>query len=209
MKGRALACIREINKAFEKISSVPVILLVVLCLVVQAYAQDNWTVDGANGSLYVSGALTESACRLDMPSSHQDIQLENAGTGSLQKTGAQGKPLHFYLRLKDCVNDSATMIDERTGSVLWSPDQPAVRVSFLAKADKSNATLISVQGVSGIALRMKDGAGRDIRLGSQGEAIHLSPGQNELAYSVMTERTASRLTPGKFYSVINLHLSYE
>lgn len=27
---------------------------------------DNWDVDGANGTLYVHGALTESACRLAM-----------------------------------------------------------------------------------------------------------------------------------------------
>ncbi|WP_275075766.1 hypothetical protein [Providencia rettgeri] len=42
---------------------------------------DNWDVDGANGTLYVHGALTESACRLAMSSAYQTVELGTLGTG--------------------------------------------------------------------------------------------------------------------------------
>lgn len=44
-------------------------------LLPKAVAADNWQVEGANGVLQVRGALTESACRLEMTSARQDIWL--------------------------------------------------------------------------------------------------------------------------------------
>ncbi len=53
----------------------PLGLTALLWLLPAANAVDNWDVDGANGVLYISGALTESACRLEMDSARQDISL--------------------------------------------------------------------------------------------------------------------------------------
>ncbi|EPL3976027.1 fimbrial protein [Serratia ureilytica] len=207
MKRKVQLCIRYYSLVIGNLSLSFMIFAVSLLSTAQAH--DNWTVEGAHGNLYVSGALTESACRLDMQSAFQNIQLENIGTGSLPKVGSQGRPVTFILRLKDCLRNHSYIRDERAGSVLWSPDQPAVRVSFLAKAEGGNAELIRVQGASGIALRIRDMQGRDIMPGHWGEALLLAPGQNELAYSVIVERTASSLIPGKYFAVINLKLSYE
>jgi hypothetical protein len=53
-------------------------------------AVDNWDVEGANGSIYVHGILTESACRLEMTTARQDILLGGIGSGHLQKKEIEG-----------------------------------------------------------------------------------------------------------------------
>lgn len=83
---------------------VPLTLGTMLWLLPDARAKvDNWDVEGANGTLYVHGALTESACRLEMESARQDIALGDIGTGRLQSIGARGEPVRFELRLADCL----------------------------------------------------------------------------------------------------------
>ncbi len=70
-------------------------LLVLLATTVNATELDkvdNWDVDGANGTLYVHGALTESACRLAMTSANQTIDLGTIGTGQLQQVGQSEYP---------------------------------------------------------------------------------------------------------------------
>lgn len=42
-------------------------------------------VDGEHGVLHVSGALTESACRLEMSSADQSVELGDVGTGRLNR----------------------------------------------------------------------------------------------------------------------------
>lgn len=54
---------------------VPVVVGSLWALMPEACAADNWNVDGANGVLHVRGALTESACRLEMTSAYQDVWL--------------------------------------------------------------------------------------------------------------------------------------
>lgn len=170
---------------------------------------DNWNVDGANGTLYVYGALTESACRLDMTSAHQDIALGNTATGRLQAIGEQGTPVRLDLRLVDCLRNSAGSRDERTGGLIWADSQPAVTVSFSATRDADNPQLVKAQGVSGFGLRLETAQGDDIRLGSRGKPLLLTPGQNTLSYTVTPERTPAPLMAGSYRAVLEFHLSYD
>lgn len=170
---------------------------------------DNWDVEGANGTLYVHGALTESACRLDMTSAYQDIALGETGTGRLQTIGGQGAPVRFELRLMDCLHGPAGSPDERTGAVIWANDQPAVMVSFSATRDADNPQLVKVQGVSGLGLRLESASGDDVRLGSRGKPLLLTRGQNMLSYTVTPERTSAPLMAGSYRAVVDFHLSYD
>jgi type 1 fimbria pilin len=170
---------------------------------------DNWDAEGANGTLYVQGALTESACRLEMDSAHQDIALGEVGTGRLQVIGAQGEPVRFELRLADCLRSTAGSRDVRTGGLTWANEQPAVTVSFRATRDADNPQLVKARGVSGLGLRIADGHGRDVRLGSRGEPLLVTPGQNALSYTVTPERTPASLVAGSFRAVVDFHLSYD
>lgn len=188
---------------------VPVSLATLIMLLPPAQAVDNWDVDGANGSLYVHGALTESACRLEMESVRQDIALGEVGTGRLQQVGDRGEPVRFELRLADCLRSPAGSRDVRTGVLTWANQQPAVTVSFRATRDADNPQLIKTQGAAGLGLRMEDGRGQDVRLGSRGEPLLVTPGQNTLTYTVTPERTPADLMAGSYRAVVDFHLSYD
>lgn len=172
-------------------------------------AVDNWDVEGANGSLYVQGALTQSACRLEMASAHQTIALGETGTGRLQAVGARGEPVRFELRLTDCLHSPAGSQDLRTGGRAWANDQPAVTVSFNAARDADNPQLVKAQGVSGLGLRLETAQDEDVRLGSRGKPLPVSPGQDTLSYTVSPERTPAPLKAGSYQAVVDFHLSYD
>jgi type 1 fimbria pilin len=188
---------------------VPVTLGTMLMLLPPSHAADNWEVDGANGTLYVHGALTESACRLEMSSAHQDIWLGETGTARLEALGAQGTPVSFELRLKDCLRTPASLRDSRTGALTWAPNQPAVSVSFRAPSDMDSPQLVKAQGVSGLGLRLLDSRGKDVRLGSRGEPLFLTQGQSSLTYTVTPERTKAPLVAGAYRAAVDFQLNYD
>ncbi|MFQ6791101.1 fimbrial protein [Serratia marcescens] len=187
----------------------PLSLTALLWLLPSANAVDNWEVDGANGVLYVEGALTESACRLEMDSARQDLWLGEVATGRLAQPGDRGTPVAFELRLRDCLLGPAVSRDERTGALSWALNQPAVRVAFNAPADADNPQLVKAQGVSGLGLRLLDVHGRDVRLGSRGAPLWLTPGSDTLSYTVAAERTAAALNAGAYRAVVDFALSYD
>ena len=184
---------------------------IVLTLVLSgiAHASDNWEVDGANGVLRVHGALTESACRLEMTSARQDVDLGGTATGRLRKPGARGTPVKVELELLDCLPSRTHNRDRRNGNLLWSASQPAVSASFNAPGDVDNPQLIQVQGTKGLALRLTDRLGRDVSLGSRGEPLWLTPGQNILTYTVTPERTSAPLMAGAYWAQVNFRLHYD
>lgn len=189
---------------------VPLTLGTMLWLLPAAQATvDSGDVDGANGTLYVHGALTESACRLDMTSARQDVALGETGTGRLQVIGARGEPVRFELSLMDCLRSPAGSPDERTGGLTWADNQPAVTVSFTAPRDADNPQLVKVQGVSGLGLRLENAQGEDVRLGSRGTPLLLTPGQNTLSYTATPERTPAPLMAGSYRAVVDFHLNYD
>lgn len=170
---------------------------------------NNWDVDGAYGVLYVRGALTESACRLEMSSARQDIDLHEIGTGKLRNIGDSGTPVSFELRLADCLDTEIGLRDTRTGGQMQSIGQPAVRVSFRSMHDIDSPQLIKAHGVSGLGLRLLDERRQDVRLGERGLPLQLEQGENTLRYSVTPIRTAASLEAGAYHAVVNFHLSYE
>ncbi|ASM15415.1 type 1 fimbrial protein [Serratia marcescens] len=188
---------------------VPVCLCVMLWLMPSALAADNGQVEGAHGVLHVRGELTESACRLEMASAYQAVQLGNTATAQLAKVGDRGVPVNVQLHLRDCLRGPTANRDQHTGNLLWSAHQPAVSVSFIAPADADNPELVKVHGASGLALRMTDERGRDIRLGSRGAPLVLALGQNALNYRITPERTRAPLLPGAYAAVVDFQLSYD
>lgn len=170
---------------------------------------DNWNVDGAHGVLHVHGALTESACRLDMATARQTVELGETGTGRLLNVGDRGTPVAVTLRLYDCLRSGARNRDWRSGNLTWDPVQPAVSVGFVAPADVNSPSLIGVRGASGLALRLTDADHRDVRLGSRGKPLLLLPGQNVLTYYVVPERTGAPLNAGGFQANIDFWLNYD
>lgn len=193
---------------------VPLTLIAMLALLPNAHGQsrDNNFTDGASGVLQIRGALTESACRLEMSSARQEIQMGETGTGRLQKVGDRGTPVAFQLRLQDCLRSpvgNRDSRDSRNGGLTWAAHQPAVTVSFSTVVDADNPQRVKVQGASGIALRITDLLGQDVRLGSRGQPLLLTPGQNTLTYNVAPERTRAPLVAGAYSAEVDFRLSYD
>lgn len=51
--------------------------------------------------------------------------------------------------------------------------------------------------------------GEDVRLGSRGKPLLLTPGQNSLSYVITPERTAANLAAGSYRAAVDFHLSYD
>lgn len=68
-----------------------------------------------NGTLHVYGALTESACSLEMTTARQEVWLGETGTAHFQRPGDRGTPVAFELTLKDCLQAPASNRDAWTG----------------------------------------------------------------------------------------------
>lgn len=190
-----------------KVMMIPLMLGCMSGLLPSAHAED--MLDGNHGTLYVQGSLTESACRLEMESAYQAVDLGDTGTGRLQQVGSRGEPVRVELRLTDCLRSPIGSRDVRTGAMTWARDQPVVSVSFSATRDADNPQLVKAQGVSGLGLRLKDDRGQDVRLGSRGKPLLLAPGQNSLSYTLAAERTPAALVAGSYRSAVDFQLSYD
>lgn len=181
----------------------------ILMLMQQARAVDNWDVEGANGTLHVYGSLTESACSLEMATARQEVWLGESGTAQFQHPGDRGTPVAFELRLKDCLRAPASNRDAWTGALAWSSSQPAVSLAFMAPADSNAPGLIKVSGVTGLGLQLADASGLPVRLGARNKPVLLTPGQNTLTYTVTPVRTPATLGAGAYRAVIDFRLYYD
>lgn len=169
---------------------------------------DNWDVDGAHGTLYVTGALTESACRLAMSSAYQTVNLGTTGTGQLQHEGQTGTPVAVQLRLEDCLSGESRNRN-KLGNLLWSPDMPAMKIRFLAAADNQNPQLAAVTGAKGIALQLSNASYHPLAIGQYSTPELVSPGQNQLTYYVTPIRTTAGLSSGAYQAIIRFQVSYD
>ena len=165
--------------------------------------------DAMSGVLEISGEFVNSPCVLDMSSADQSVDLGNVSRSQLLRPGDQASPVAFQLRFLDCNRASGSLMNERTGNLVWSAYQPVVSVAFLAPADADDPRLVKVQGVTGMGLRLTDALGRDVRLGSRGEPLFLAYGNDTLTWQVQPTRTRAALSNGAFRATVDLRFIYE
>ncbi|MBH2695595.1 MULTISPECIES: fimbrial protein [Serratia] len=180
--------------------------LLAVALLATSFAEAD---EGNHGVLFVHGALTEGACRLDMASAYQDVWLGETTTGSLARVGERTKPVAFQLRLRDCLRMGGAIQDARLGNRVWDAYQPAVTVSFNAPFDADNAQLVKVRGAGGLALRLLDGDKKDVRLGSRSRPRLLAGANDVLNFYVMAERTRAPMVAGAYQAAIDFRMSYD
>ncbi|HIF2548594.1 TPA: fimbrial protein [Salmonella enterica] len=166
-------------------------------------------VDGNHGILTIAGQLVDSPCRLSMESRDQTVDLGTLATADLANIGASSQPLEFMVHLEGCLRASGHLRDARSDSTTWGVDQPVVNVAFMAPVDMSDPSLIKLNGVQGIALRLKDARNHVVIPGSQGVPQLLIPGNNTLRWTIIAERIPGPLTPGAFRAVTDFRLSYD
>lgn len=186
--------------------------LIIVCLLLTSsftWAKDFSNVDGESGVLHVSGALTQGACRLEMQSAWQQIELGIVTTGDFVTAGQRGTPVPFQLILRDCLMNGGRLQDTVKRGTVWDNLQPVVSVSFVAPADDNSPGLVKVDGAQGLGLRLLDSLQRDVRLGSRSEPVFVSPHRDVLTWYVVPERTSAPLVAGAFTATVSFRLNYD
>ncbi|ELE9730705.1 type 1 fimbrial protein [Enterobacter kobei] len=166
-------------------------------------------VDGEHGLLTITGELVDSPCRLSMDSRDQTVDLGTLDSSELSYLGARSRPVTVTVRLEGCLPASGRLYDEQTGQSMLGNNQPVVNVAFIAPSDVNNPALMKLDGVEGIALRVRDDHKRDVHFGSRSVPQLLAPGDNTLHWTIMAERVPGPLRPGPFRAVTDFKMSYD
>ena len=172
-------------------------------------ADETLVQDEMSGTLEVYGSLTESACRLEMESLHQTIELGNTDSAKLLHPGDRATPVTFKLMLKECVRGRSAVRDPRTGALTWSSMQPAVSVYFSGNSDADVPEYVQVKGTGGLALRLSDSHGRLLPLNQRAIPLLLSPGQDQLSWTVTPVRTPAPLQAGPYHASVDFRMIYD
>lgn len=185
-----------------------VAVIILPCRLSAAWAEAP-VVDGEYGKLQVHGRLFAGSCQLDMRSAFQQIEMGETSTALLSKTGDEGQPVTFTLQLRDCQGRGGQQTDIPTGTVSQDWRQPVISVSFVAPADPDMPRLLMTKGVSGVALKLEDGQGRQVIPGMPGRPQFVTPQQDRLVYKVTPVRTPAPLTTGVYQAVANFRINYD
>lgn len=166
-------------------------------------------VDGEHGMLTVTGELVDSPCRMSMDSRDQTVDLGTLTSADLRYVGSRSHPVTVKVLLEGCLPASGSQYDVQSDQATIGSGQPVVTVALTAPADASDPSLIKLEGVEGIALRMLDSRNQDVRLGSRGVPQLLTPGDNTLYWNIVAERVSGPLRPGTLRAVTDFKLSYD
>lgn len=175
----------------------------------EAKAVNSWNTEGASGEIYIKGILSEGACRLDMSSAYQTINLGITSTANLTEVGSVGKPSILNIQLLDCIRGMSKNANTQNGNLLWDSYQPSAAINFIAAMDVNSPELMKVEGTSGLALRLENEEGKIISFNTRGEPLLLKAGLNTLTYRVIPERTLAPLQAGEYSARMYLRLSYD
>ncbi|WP_369308851.1 fimbrial protein [Providencia rettgeri] len=175
-----------------------------------ASGADAWDIDGLHGTLTVNGMMTEAPCSMDVTKSiSQEVSLGEIPSYLLRNPGDRAEPVSFELEFRNCIRTQSRLRDIRTDTPTWDAIQPVISISFVAVSNKDYPGMLSVKGVSGLALEVTDAQGEDIRLGSQGRPQFLDAPQGTLQYFVTPVRTPEKLTEGSFSAVMDFKVDYD
>ncbi|MBB3320763.1 fimbrial protein [Atlantibacter sp. RC6] len=173
------------------------------------YASDADGVSSDQGKIEVHGYLVNGTCLLSMRSKFQEVVLDNSAIGAMKKAGDTGMPTRIAFRLLGCQPVEGFQQSKRSGIKAWSDTQPVITVTFLASSNPEDPSLIQVDNLSGIGLRLMDSQGQQVIPGERGKPQFITTGGNELNYTVIPVRTKAPLIAGKFHAIVNFGMIYD
>lgn len=184
-------------------------VLFFICFSTYACADNTYDyIAGNTGKIYVHGSLTESACRIEMDSTDQSINLGNIGTADLKNIGDRAPASTFFIKLEDCLLDNSRLVDDKTGLVTWSSSQPIFKIKFNSVQSDLNPNIIQVSGLKGLGLELQDINGDTIDIGSFARPQFLNKPKNTLTYKIVPIKTGA-LEPNEYSAIISFELVYE
>lgn len=161
------------------------------------------------GMLYVYGDLQENTCRMTMDSAWQDVDLGSTSRADVNVVGKAATPVKVNIYLHDCPELASWSTNITPMTTTISALQPPYKARFMAVQDDNNPALIKVTGASGIGLRLRDSRGETVMLSRNSDSILLSPGQNQVTFTLQPERTAAPFVAGPYHALINFSMIYQ
>lgn len=161
------------------------------------------------GMLYVYGDLQENTCRMTMDSAWQDVDLGSTSRADVNVVGKAAAPVKVNIYLHDCPELASWSTNIMPMTTTISALQPPYKARFMAVQDDNNPALIKVTGASGIGLRLRDSRGETVMLSRNSDSILLSPGQNQVTFTLQPERTAAPFVAGPYHALINFSMIYQ
>ncbi|PNF13477.1 type 1 fimbrial protein [Enterobacter cancerogenus] len=172
--------------------------------------EDNWNIEGMNGSLMVRAALYNSPCHLSADSAEQEIAMDAIPQFQLGQLGNRSKPVAVHLTLEDCLLEGSVRSPEHGDMLVLVPSQPVVFMNVIGEEEPGDPKLFRVHGdARGVALHLEDSAHRSVIPGERSWPQILVPGRNDLMLLAQLSRTAEPLVLGSYRAVINIGLEYE
>lgn len=175
----------------------------------QAHAVDDWQVAGEHGKLSVQGSFLEGACQLKMGSVFQQVDLGELNLNQFTRVGERGQPVTFVIVLENCARSGGEQRDEYTGNTTSDVIAPVVTLTFNGVVDPEFPSILKTVGAGGIGLQITDPNGHIVHPGIRGEPVMITPGNNQLAYTVTPVRTPAPLIAGSFKAITNFEVGYD
>lgn len=166
-------------------------------------------VDGEWGLIHVHGSLVDSPCSLSLDTADQHIDIGMLSAGSFSKPGAEGQPVPFHFDLRDCVPIAGHQMQEWTEVRTADKKRPVVSMRFISPADPDMPSLIKLNGVQGIALKISDEKAQTVSPNGESSPRLLYSGDNRLVWYLTPVRTMGEITPGEFNATIKVSIEYD
>lgn len=179
------------------------------CITCDVQAADGGSAQGTDHQLHIHGVMRNGSCLLSMRTQWQEVVMDNSALGEMKRPGDTGKPTQLVFRLLGCERTGGLKRTNKTGPSTWDEVQPAVTVSFIGVADPDDPTLLRIAGMSGVGLRILNNAGRAVIPGTRGRPQLVTPGDDELTYTVIPVRTTAPLIAGEFRASVEFGISYD
>ncbi|MFB4340234.1 type 1 fimbria pilin [Pantoea sp. PNA 14-12] len=186
------------------------------CLILSSFfvsatskVDDTWQVEGEHGQIVVNGLLSEGACRLDLNSVLQQIDLGVLNVAELEEPGSETTPVRFSIRLTDCYRSFKDQSEMPGKKNLFSYIEPLATITFSGLADDDFTSLLKVQGAKGIALKISDKDMNMVSLNQRGGKYFISHKTERFVFFVSVVKTKSQVLFGDFWAVANFKVDYE
>ena len=158
----------------------------------------NMAANPHNGHATLTGTVVSSACTIALEDALQTVDMGVIPARELKKHG-QGQVRRMNLHLRSC-----SLEQQDTGDL-----QPAVRVVFDGRFS-GDPSLFTVAGSArGVALRIRDRNGRQIRAGESLPSAPVYGSEQGLHYWLQVVSDGTPLSAGDFYTAIRFSLNYE
>lgn len=144
----------------------------------------------ASSRTQFTGMITVATCNIVVGDDNQTVNMGEISSAELDTKG-KSSPVPFSLNLYGCDTENKN-----------------VRIAFDRAGTGASGNVISVDGVSGVALGLLDSDGSPLYFGRKSVGQKIKQGNNVLLYSAYIAKTGP-IVPGSFSRLLHYTLYYD